>query len=317
MTLPDPSNVYRQLEDCQTRRGQLESATLASSSNNPDELARPSSADNKRKMSQHLKLMSRKSTGDQLESSPQINQKAKRKGSIAQVSMSGVKRLSHKLSIKKRHSNKPQPAMMGRRSSGLSSGSANSQTPQLVAAAQGRHRKTLMSKQQSSLSSADKQSNPIQVGKQILDAYLAVQRRRQLEAQLEAEKAAAEEGAEKSSEPQRSSAANSELAARDAQQQQPSRSAFVRGSGNSTRKSFKDFKHISRRIFAWQSSSKMLKQMSLATSQPSDKEKLEKLDRLERRKLARVERSETVYEVAPTTCPPLATNSTQNVLANE
>lgn len=101
------------------------------------------------------------STGDyqQQQSAGSSRMSKLRKGSIAQVSISNVIRLSHKLSIKKRHSN-------------LSSNRYGQEQRSQQAKRTG----------QQATGKVDPQ-DPLQVGQQILNAYLARQQQRELEEQ--------------------------------------------------------------------------------------------------------------------------------------
>jgi len=205
-----------------------------------------------------------------------------RKGSLAQVSLGGVVRLSHKLSIKKRHSN---------------SASAGA-------------RKSAANKHQSAL-----ERTQTQVGQQILDAYLVQQRQRE----LELEELRLAEEAKLRSEQKRSESASSvgQQAAGALQQQQQQqlqqradRQPVAKSSSN--RKSFKDFRHISRRIFMRHSSNKLLQQsfntmssnrdgsengndQSCASGDQSSNAK----DKDKGRGRLKIKRSETVFESSP------------------
>lgn len=166
-----------------------------------------------------------------------------RKGSIAQVSLSGVLKLSHKLSIKKKQ---------------LSTGSSGSE---LVGKQRASKRQSVRQQQlQHQHRQQSDQKDPMQVGQQILEAYLVDQRQRELEEAEQRRRQAAEEEAKRRA--SREQAA--ELAAslglspqpdmplarhgnNKPQQQQQQRQPISKVSAS--RKSFKDFKHISRRIF--------------------------------------------------------------------
>lgn len=167
-----------------------------------------------------------------------------RKGSIAQVSISSVKRLSHRLSIKRRaHRTESFATEWARRPSGLSK------------------QQSLLSSTTGASSSHAALEDPLRLGQQILDAYLEQQRQRELEEReqkrRDAEKRAAELAAATPTNQNSSSSGDPQQ-----QQQQQARQPIVKVSlSSSTRKSFKDFKHISRRIFMRHSSSnKMVQQ---------------------------------------------------------
>lgn len=169
-----------------------------------------------------------------------------RKGSIAQVSITGMMKLSHKLSIKRRQS---------------------------------QHRDTrypsLSRKAPSIARSDEKQGNdPMLLGRQILDAYLDEQRQREaIEAQkaLEQAKLAGEDsnptvnvgdsGANLAHDTTIASGSSYDTQKTTGSRKQ----SLIKGS--SSRKSFKDFKHISKRIFNRHSSSKNLQSQQSETSQ--------------------------------------------------
>lgn len=179
-----------------------------------------------------------------------------RKGSIAQVSLSGVLKLSHKLSIKKKQLSTGSSGDAGNNKRRLiamasSSGSELTSGKQQKAAKRQSVRKRQLQHQHHQQSD---QKDPMQVGQQILEAYLVEQRQRELEEAEQRRRQAAEEEAKRRA--SREQAA--ELAASLGQPAQPEarhgnnkaqqqRQPILKVSAS--RKSFKDFKHISRRIF--------------------------------------------------------------------
>jgi hypothetical protein len=266
---------------------------------------------------------------------------AGRKGSFAQVSISGVKRLSHRLPLRKRHSQMqagPLPAgapparqqrsplspmrrqvscavsesaaatfggaaaaetgaarAAGKRKLSLAQCAAPSSPsptssspppPSLPPAATANDAATeaalvasATAAAAAAASSQEHSRDPIELGRQILDAYLAAKRQQELEQEEQErrrqEAAAAEAGEAKDGSPgapggheEPTAAAtkagrHSDLRAPGAKQHQP----LVK-TPSSSRKSFRDFKHISRRLFMRHSSSKSIQvqQQSSITS---------------------------------------------------
>lgn len=274
---------------------------------------------------QHALLKSRKSMGDQSAAEPAAPMKApkSRRGSIAQVSLSGMKRLSHRLSMKKRHTHssmQTKSVLVGQATDFYSSGSrAEFEQPRgrargasVVSAASGAL--TLFGGGKSPISKQASSTDPMQVGQQILNNYLLEQRQRELERQEEERRQLASESAQRKSTDLPATANNpsSSMDNQAAKESQCSRegtvvAAAARQSVKSSRKSFKDFKHISRKIFKRHSSSnKMLQQQSNAplaamasSSAILDRSvdlNLKKADK----KLLKIKRSETVFETTAT-----------------
>lgn len=226
--------------------------------------------------------------------------KASRKGSIAQASISGVIRLSHRLSIRKRHSN--MNAGEARRRG--SSSACAPPVSKLVSLVQG---------------PGGDRADPLQVGQQILDAYLADQRQRELQ---EEEQRRAAPGAADTTGPTAGGATGAD------QQQQPGagqRQPNAKGA-LSSRKSFKDFKHISRRLFMRHSSSKILQQQLSSTSsgdmradnsrsldKPSEPAAQAGAGHERRRHLLKIKRSETVFEAATSSGARLSHQLSSNI----
>lgn len=264
-------------------------------------------------------LRGRKSIGSQVEV-PHTSRLARlRKGSIAQVSISGVMRLSHKLSIKKRHSNlsssnvpaSSSPSSAWRRKDGGNKSAGSNKHHAII------------SRQQSMATTvvgiSDK--DPMEVGQQILNAYLVEQRQRELE--QEQERLKEEERKRKAAEEnkrQHSTTSSEQNLPAGQQQAQIKQQPIVKVS--STRKSFRDFKHISRRIFMRHSSSKVLVpnltsntptttstdsptssahgQQQAVLGQQSWDVSSYKSDKDKRRNLLKIKRSETVFETTQT-----------------
>lgn len=225
-----------------------------------------------------LPLRARKSIGSQAEvSTPPAGKLATRfrKGSIAQVSISGVMRLSHKLSIKKRHSNLSTSTAASRN---VVSGTRNGSIASSSTSTSHKHH-ALISRQQSMATSTipkpiSADTDPMEVGQKILNAYLIQQRQRELEEEKERlrkeelEKQAAKESKRRSEQfnstsPSTITGGDNQSEAHNSGKQQP----IVKVS--STRKSFRDFKHISRRLFMRNPSSKMLTSSLSSTMPPA------------------------------------------------
>lgn len=182
-----------------------------------------------------------------------------RKGSIAQVSLSGVMKLSHRLSVKRPKSSNRSGSKTGTRFPSLSR-----KSPTIV-------------HYDDDKGSLNDENDPIRLGKQILDAYLIEQKKREeLEAQRAKEEAEARREASSPnvdpnqaprlhSQPKQSVSNNSNnnniissanLAQDPNQSSSGKQDKFSKGSNS--RKSFKDFRNISKRIFSRHSSSKQL-----------------------------------------------------------
>lgn len=326
MTLPNPT-IHKNFH---TREESFDDENRASS--NQDDAIRASSAGKQRRKASgspagdrnqstadqcvqqpHAALKNRKSTGE----SANIPKASKlRKGSIAQVSISGMMKLSHKLSIKKRHTHsniKTKSVGVGQvysgagdaayhgRARGSSIVSATFADPDPANSTY----KMPIRKQQST-------SDPMQVGQQILNAYLIQQRQRELEEEERKRKQEEEEKSKrKSVDAETAIGANQESTGQSGQQ--PSGPTGKQTTSNKiSRKSFKDFKHISKRIFMRHSSSKMLQQRQ-GSSSGTDSQHQQSIDSSsglagERagggnsagRKVLKIKRSETVFETTNT-----------------
>ena len=241
-----------------------------------------------------------------------------RKGSIAQASISSMVRLSHKFSIRRHRA--ATGALSGHahtNSNPNSSWSANARRRGSSSAAWRRPRgqSPLLDSAAATMGDSLGAPDPLAVGQQILDAYLLAQRKREAQA------------AQSPEEPQRSGSQASESlqqaageaaapkARQQAQQQQQQQPPIVRMQ-SVTRKSFRDFKHISRRLFMRHSSSKTLHSShSTASSQdvPPNSQAATPLqpatktqssggpssaltNAAHRRHLLKIKRSETVFE---------------------
>lgn len=223
----------------------------------------------------------------------------RRKGSIAQVSISGVMRLSRKLSIKKWHSNitgannnsaanattisggsaavfaaaaaaaaSTTSSSSRARASLVSTGSSGTCIGSLVNSASSRHQSVV------GAAGINNTRDPVQLGQQILNAYLIQQRQRELEE--EQERIRREELARASTTIGSSVSTNLDQTNTTGQasnnpMQQQQQHLLQRTTTtttcqpivkiSSTRKSFRDFKHISRKIFMrGHSSNKVLQQ---------------------------------------------------------
>lgn len=249
----------------------------------------------------HSKARARKSIGGAQASEIAIAGKLNklRKGSLAQVSISNVMRLSHKLSIKKRHHSNQTTNGSDEHNPSKRGSSIVSSTSSIGCS---------ISRQQSM---ADR--NLMQVGQQILDAYLTQQQRKK--EQLEEEERKQREVEELANQSNRQQA-------KGETGQQP----IVKIS--STRKSFKDFKHISRRIFMRRSSSKILQKQQSSSStnsalqqqqqQPQQQQQTKTGNEKDksRRTLLKIKRSETVFETTCATTNPTITTTTTSGLAH-
>lgn len=239
-----------------------------------------------------------------------------RKGSIAHVSISGMKRLSHKLSIRKKSHHQRRDQQHQRNSGQDLSGNQSSYADlQLRRQSVGKQRSLVSSLTGGRIGGASRQSSaqhpsdtdradPLAVGQQILNAYLVAQRQRELEEEErrrreQMERQAAMEEVKRSSGGPGSGSASADTPSAGAgqagisgqqstdssqhqqsggqqvnQQQSPSHQTR----GESRRKSFRDFKSISRRLFMRASSSKLLQQTSsvssTATTLPSYQESM-------------------------------------------
>lgn len=202
-------------------------------------------------------------TGSQLanDQARQARHAKLRKGSIAQVSISSVMRLSHKLSIKKRHSNLIEASSSAetrrRRNSAATSVSALFRTNSRAQTKSSSGSKNLLDK-------TDSQRDPLQVGQQILNDYLERQRQREADefranqlrqTQLEFDEQQAVvctdrklSGATASAHPESSRG----------DQQALERQQLAKSISSTSRKSFRDFKHISKRLFMRHSSSRLV-----------------------------------------------------------
>lgn len=184
-----------------------------------------------------------------------------RKGSIAQVSISSVVRLSHKLSIKKRHSNlidggSSAESRRRRSSAATSIGSL------FGSHARVQSRPNLCNK--TAPNGAEPEQDPLQVGQQILNDYLERQRQREADESRDRAEALQDSQAQQQQaaldNDRKSSAtlAACELGRTGPDLQAHERQQLAKSSSSTSRKSFRDFKHISRRLFMRHSSSKLV-----------------------------------------------------------
>lgn len=267
-TVEHSNQQNKQLSIAQTTRNQTSTTTNAPINSTTTVTTTTTTATVTSSNSQQLR--GRKSIGSQaeVEAAPAVGRLARlRKGSIAQVSISGVMRLSHKLSIKKRHSNLSASASTS--SKNVVSGRNGS-----IAAALTHKHHAVISRQQSMATSVlpkpiSGDKNPMEVGQKILNAYLVQQRQRELEEEQERLRKEEQERQAAKESKRRSEQYSSQVATSTSGEQQQSaakQQPIVKVS--STRKSFRDFKHISRRIFMRHPSSKMLTATTSLSSTP-------------------------------------------------